>query len=373
VGAPQLISDVKQTVTFKRTATVDAKTGKVISYGSWDQASQSYPEVPSPQEAGYEPDQVTVPALTVKPDDQDQTVTVKYTAIPPKTIIVDPGKDNPVDANIKLDTVRTIKRTIKYVGAPQLISDVKQTVTFKRTATVDAKTGKVISYGSWDQASQSYPEVPSPTVMNYTAKPTVVPLALVGPDDKDSLETVTYTKDSGNSNPGSNGDTSTPTQPTTPTNPAQPATPSHPTQPVKPTPSQPAMPTGDHNNSNSGNKTPESNGAGNTSSSDNNKDHHKGKSESNKIRHSHKKLVDNKHYGNLKKVNRNNNQSSKITSLNQSVPAAVNNDLANPPKQANTLPQTGQDKHASAALIALGGLMLIGALGSAFLGHRKRD
>ena len=77
-GTPTTISDKVQKVTFTRNATVDLVTGK-LTYLAWDNDSQTFDEVISPNVNGYTADPETVQKRTVKPTDNDITVTVKYT------------------------------------------------------------------------------------------------------------------------------------------------------------------------------------------------------------------------------------------------------------------------------------------------------
>ena len=76
-GTPTTISDKVQKVTFTRNATVDLVTGK-LTYLAWDKNSQTFDDVVSPNVNGYTADPETVQKQTVKPTDNDITVTVKY-------------------------------------------------------------------------------------------------------------------------------------------------------------------------------------------------------------------------------------------------------------------------------------------------------
>ena len=77
-GTPTTISNKVQKVTFTRNATVDLVTGK-LTYLAWDNDSQTFDDVVSPNVNGYTADPETVQKQTVKPTDNDTIVTVKYT------------------------------------------------------------------------------------------------------------------------------------------------------------------------------------------------------------------------------------------------------------------------------------------------------
>ncbi|MCP6565543.1 hypothetical protein NL503_29665, partial [Klebsiella pneumoniae] len=54
------------------------------------------------------------------------------------------------------------------------VADVLQTVTYTRTATVDAVDRTVLSYGNWTTNVNSYPAIESPTITGYTADQTTI-------------------------------------------------------------------------------------------------------------------------------------------------------------------------------------------------------
>ncbi|KLD58326.1 hypothetical protein WP50_27045, partial [Lactiplantibacillus plantarum] len=71
------------------------------------------------------------------------------------------------------DLMKTSQRTIHYVYAdntPTDLADVLQTVTYTRTATVDAVDRTVLSYGNWTTTVNSYPAIESPHGTDVTAK-----------------------------------------------------------------------------------------------------------------------------------------------------------------------------------------------------------
>lgn len=68
---------VTQTVTFTRTAKVDAVTGKV-TYSDWDAATKDFPAYKLPAIKGYQPSQDTCPKATIAPDQADPHFDIYY-------------------------------------------------------------------------------------------------------------------------------------------------------------------------------------------------------------------------------------------------------------------------------------------------------
>ena len=94
---------------------------------------------------------------------------------------------------------KTVNETIHYVYAKggTAADDKKDTVSFSRTATVDAVTGKFIAYGEWtaDDNDTTFDAVKSPVIAGYTASGDVAAVTGLTADSKDDTETVTYTAD----------------------------------------------------------------------------------------------------------------------------------------------------------------------------------
>ena len=132
-------------------------------------------------------------------------VTVKPVTVNPNDPAPTPGK--PIDPNnptgpkwtpelIKeLEDGRKdeVKRTIKYVYADgkEAATPVEETKEFTRTATINPVTGK-ITFGDWSPA-QTFGEVPSPEIKNYTPDKATVPAKEVAAGADDVTETVIYT------------------------------------------------------------------------------------------------------------------------------------------------------------------------------------
>ena len=111
-----------------------------------------------------------------------------------KQVAYHPGDKNPLTGKVDdSELVKTVTKTVKYQGAPVAIPDNIQTVKFSREATVDMAKG-TISYGKWNQDSQTFAEVETPSIKGYTPDKTKIPSQSVTPNDKDIVETITYTK-----------------------------------------------------------------------------------------------------------------------------------------------------------------------------------
>ena len=280
--------DKKDAVSFSRTATVDAVTGKFIAYGEWtaDDNDTTFDAVKSPVIAGYTAngDVAAVTGLTA--DHEDVTATVTYTAdtqhatvtyidevtgehlsvdhidgdsntksnyttdtkikdyekqgykfassnFPDDGLTFDTDDDKSQDYTVKFthDTTKTdtpqtpgtpidpknpngpkwpdevtkdkltktVNETIHYVyaGGAKAADDKTDKVSFSRTATVDAVTGKFIAYGEWtaDDNDTTFDAVTSPVIAGYTANGDVPAFTGLTADHEDINETVTYTAD----------------------------------------------------------------------------------------------------------------------------------------------------------------------------------
>ncbi|MFR0592221.1 mucin-binding protein [Limosilactobacillus mucosae] len=137
------VKTIIQTAQIHRDATVDMVDGSVV-YGDWSTAQ--WPEYSVPTVDGYTPSQTTVEAKTVANGDQDDVVTIDYTADkqtakivytdendnPVKTDMVNGVTDQTVDANStvptgwKLVDGQTIPVTIKLgVNTPDTVVKVE--------------------------------------------------------------------------------------------------------------------------------------------------------------------------------------------------------------------------------------------------------
>ncbi len=152
-----------------------------------------------------------VPGVFDNDDKTDQAVDIHLThrvdTVDPKTPGVPDQPINPEDPNspkwpnevTKDKLTKTVNETIHYVYAKggTAADDKKDTVSFSRTATVDAVTGDFIAYGEWtaDDNDTTFDAVKSPVIVGYTASGDVAAVTGLTADSKDDTETVTYTAD----------------------------------------------------------------------------------------------------------------------------------------------------------------------------------
>lgn len=125
-----------------------------------------------------DPDDPTSPTYPVNPGD---TPTPTY-----------PGSLTETDLNESV--TQTI--TYKYADGSTAANDATDTVTFSRTATVDAVTGTV-TYGDWVAANEdtTFDAVDSPVITGYVAdKQTVAAVTGIGAKDADTTVNVVYNK-----------------------------------------------------------------------------------------------------------------------------------------------------------------------------------
>lgn len=200
-------NEIVQGVLFTRTATVDEVTGTLLGYSDWevstypnapmDYANGSFNGYETPTIKGYTPNIADVPALAVTSDviakytDGSLDVSVVYTADP--TITVDPtdpkNAGDPIDSNNpdglnypegvdETSLNKSISRLITYTGVDSgNPASVSQTGYYTRTATIDEKTGELLSYGDWtlttsddgNDTNDGFTAVASPEVLGYTA------------------------------------------------------------------------------------------------------------------------------------------------------------------------------------------------------------
>ncbi|HFR3775119.1 TPA: MucBP domain-containing protein, partial [Streptococcus suis] len=279
--------DVVETLTYKRTATVNLVT-KEVTYGDWTSTDDDFDKVDTPAIAGYTPDKVSVAAVQDVPatatdtevtvtyvkDIQKATITyqdengqqlggvdevtgksgepINYTTTARITELTNQGyevvtdgftkeggqvfdtdKDTPqtftvvvkakvvsitpdtpqtpgtpVDPNNpdgpkwpdglkESDLNQTVTRTIKYQyeDGSEAQPDVVETLTYKRTATVNLVT-KEVTYGDWTSTKDDFDKVDTPAIAGYTPdKASVAAVQDVLATATDTEVTVTYVKD----------------------------------------------------------------------------------------------------------------------------------------------------------------------------------
>jgi putative mucus binding protein len=263
---------VKETLTFTRKAKINAVTGEVTYLDASGNATTKeaapwtatngteFKPVTSPtgtekpELVNYTPTKAVVEAKTgVNATDEDIVETVVYN---PSTTNVDPNPVNPgenpdpnkvVENDPKkrtlkeLGLIEEVTHTVHYKledGSDAGIADNVQTVTFTRTAKIDAVTGAILEYGNWTPDTKAFAAVDTPAKDGYIASAkTSTANANVGATDKDTEETIIYRKlgsyvpvvPAGVTPPADFDKTPKPYPNATPEDPTRPGTPTTPT------------------------------------------------------------------------------------------------------------------------------------------------
>lgn len=297
-GSP-LATPVEQTVSYRRTAIVDRVTGQLLGYDingdgqvdtdngitAWQaDGSTELVTVVSPnlQGLGYSAaSQYMVDELPIPADyggARQLTVNVYYDHQVMPATPVHPGNPgepiNPADPNgpkwpaeTGLDQLtKTITRTITYLNettGTTVANPVVQTITYHRTALVDAVTGQLLGYdidgdgrvdttdalNAWVvDGTDTLETVTSPQLAGF-GEPSlpvigeqVIPGSYTG--DRAMHVIVYYRPLTQPVNPVGPTQPDQPSEPSTPVEPTQPDQPSEPTTPIEPTqPDQPSKPT----------------------------------------------------------------------------------------------------------------------------------
>jgi hypothetical protein len=188
----QVSPDVTKTLNFTRTATINVETGEVVSHTDWQATTtDTFDKVVSPEIADLFTKQKAIDEVTVNADADDITENVVY-----QQLIVTVQPDGPYIGDTTEDLLnQTVTQTIHYVDADgkPLASDYTATVTFKRTATVNAETGEILEFGAWTPASDTFAAVPNPTLKGYTTDSQAVSAQTVTFASDDLVTTVIYT------------------------------------------------------------------------------------------------------------------------------------------------------------------------------------
>ena len=185
------------------------------------------------------------PNVGGEPDKKPQVfvLKVKHRIVPvtpddPKTpddIIPDSNQNYPGGLT-ETDLSRTITRTIIVHYPSGTNQEIKQVVTYTRTATVDAVT-KEVKYSAWTTKNSNWPKYVAPVVPGYTPDKDMIELTYVPADGKDVTVEINYTADPEPDEPA------TPVKPGEPITPVTPTKPGKPTKPVKPKSTKPGKPT----------------------------------------------------------------------------------------------------------------------------------
>ena len=257
---------VKETLTFTRKAKINAVTGEVTYLDANGNATtkeaapwtpvngDKFVEKVSPAVTNYTPTVEKVAEKTgVTATDEDIVETVVYN---PSTTTIDPNPTTPggnVDPNApvpgdplnrtykQLGLIEEVTHTVHYKledGSDAGIADNVQTVTFTRTAKIDAVTGAILEYGNWTPTAKAFAAVDTPAKDGYIASAkTSTANANVGATDKDTEETIIYRKlgsyvpvvPAGVTPPADFDKTPKPYPNATPEDPTRPGTPTTPT------------------------------------------------------------------------------------------------------------------------------------------------
>lgn len=121
----ELLPAVTQTVTFTRTAKVDAVTGKV-TYSDWDAATKDFPAYKLPAIKGYQPSQDTCPKATIAPDQADPHFDIYYSEDKANKLIthfVDQDTGNSDIANAITSDNHMEQAIQKPASADQVVKD----------------------------------------------------------------------------------------------------------------------------------------------------------------------------------------------------------------------------------------------------------
>ncbi|NME34473.1 YSIRK-type signal peptide-containing protein [Lactobacillus sp. MRS-253-APC-2B] len=243
-------------LTFKRTGIHDLVTGK-IAWNAWDQPAQTFAEIDSPVIGGYTPDQVKINNVSVTADSPEMTEkTVVYNADAQKLSVDfiddttgktlktvnkighsdesagydaksdiqdfiskhydlisdqtngenlvfdhDDKSDQTFEVHFKHGTqdasdscTKTLIVHYQYADKNKAADDQQSApLTFTRKGTKDLVTGDT-TWQAWDQPSQTFATVKSPTIPGYTPDQTAIDGVAVNADSPAQTEkTVTYT------------------------------------------------------------------------------------------------------------------------------------------------------------------------------------
>ncbi|HFI0240208.1 TPA: MucBP domain-containing protein, partial [Streptococcus suis] len=183
---------------------VKGKSGEPIDYSTAETIALI-------EERGYELVQDNFP--TNATFDRDTTSPQVYTVVFREKVVtttpdnpqtpgtpVDPtNPDGPKwpDGLKESDLNQTVTRTIKYKyeDGSEAQPDVVETLTYKRTATVNLVT-KVVTYGNWTSTNDDFDKVDTPAIVGYTPdKASVAAVQDVPATATDTEVTITYVKD----------------------------------------------------------------------------------------------------------------------------------------------------------------------------------
>ena len=147
----------------------------------------------------HDKDKDTLPS-TIKITDSEQGQTYGVYFKHKQVDTTDDGK-NPIAGGDEIKDLKVTKtETIRFLSSKthkELLPAVTQTVTFTRTAKVDAVTGKV-TYSDWDAATKDFPAYKLPTIKGYQPSQDTCPAATIAPDQADPHFDIYYSEDKAN-------------------------------------------------------------------------------------------------------------------------------------------------------------------------------
>ena len=147
----------------------------------------------------HDKDKDTLPS-TIKITDSEQGQTYGVYFKHQQVDTTDDGK-NPIAGGDEIKDLKVTKtETIRFLSSKtskELLPAVTQTVTFTRTAKVDAVTGKV-TYSDWDAATKDFPAYKLPTIKGYQPSQDTCPKATIAPDQADPHFDIFYSEDKAN-------------------------------------------------------------------------------------------------------------------------------------------------------------------------------
>ena len=147
----------------------------------------------------HDKDKDTLPS-TIKITDSEQGQTYGVYFKHKQVDTTDDGK-NPITGGDEIKDLKVTKtETIRFLSSKtnkELLPAVTQTVTFTRTAKVDAVTGKV-TYSDWDAATKDFPAYKLPAIKGYQPSQDTCPKATIAPDQVDPHFDIYYSEDKAN-------------------------------------------------------------------------------------------------------------------------------------------------------------------------------
>ena len=164
--------EIKQTVTFTHTVTINPWTNKVIN-DEWTTGNNKFEGREFGEVDGVMPDKTSVAEMTVTPDTESSVVEIRY-----------PQNKTEIDK-------RTVTRTIKLILPNGTIDYVRQTAVFTRQIIKNAN-GEIISYGAWNEDGIMLNDYRPAEIDGKKPDITYIHRLVVNPDSENSEVVVRY-------------------------------------------------------------------------------------------------------------------------------------------------------------------------------------